>query len=107
MDETVVVEEKEVGAKYSLGAFFLSFAYYQYMGLWVYFLIAYVLTVILPFQVYFSYNLILSVVLYRRNLAGKDIGKPHRKWGIIVGCISVLSCFVCKYWLNWFIISLL
>lgn len=96
--ENVVVEEKQDCGKYNLKAFFLSFAYYFYMRQWLFGIIAFLLTMILPFQTYFAISFIESIVLWRRNIKGKSLGNPWKKWGIILSCISIMLCVIGKYW---------
>lgn len=93
-----MVEEKEDKAVYNLKAFFFSFAYYTYMKQWVFALIGFVLTIILPFQLYFVISFIESWVLWRRNSKGKSFGVKWSKYGISVSCISVFLCIILKYW---------
>lgn len=97
--EEIVVEENNIEIRYNLKAFFFSFMYYFYMRLWGFALIGFVLTVILPFQLYFAISFIESWVLWRRNLKGKSFGVKWKKFGIIVSCLSVFLCLILKYWL--------
>lgn len=90
------LEEK---AGFRIGAFFFSFVYYFYWGLWVWGIVGFILVTVLPFQVYFGVSFIESLLLFRENRRGKCIGTKVGTWGIVVGCVSVLVCVVCKYWL--------
>lgn len=96
--ENVVSEEKLEFRGYNLKAFFFSFAYYFYMRQWVFGIIAFLLTIILPFQMYFAISFIESMVLWRRNSKNKSLRSPWKKWGIIVACLSVFLCVIGKYW---------
>lgn len=96
--EDIVLEEKEDKAMYNLKAFFFSFAYYTYMKQWVFAIIGFVLTVILPFQLYFAISFIESWVLWRRNSKGKSYGEKWLKHGIVASCIAVFLCVILKYW---------
>lgn len=97
MESAVSNAEEKIG--FRMGAFFFSFAYYFYWGLWVWGTVGFILVTVLPFQVYFGLSFIESLLLYRENRRGECIGSKVGKWGIVVGCVSVLVCVVCKYWL--------
>lgn len=101
--EDAVLEEKEDMVRYNLWAFFFSFGYYFYRGLWVFGVIAWVCTIVLPLQVYFAVSFIESMVLLRLNRMGKCFGNPAGKKGIVVALLSVLVAFVLKAWLYWWL----
>lgn len=86
---------------FNLKAFFLSFTYYFYKKLWWYGVLEFVAMVILPISCYFPVSLIGSMILWKMNSKGRSFGGTwkNRSIGIVISCLSVFLCLICKYWI--------
>ena len=85
--------------KYSLKAFFFSFAYYFGKKNFIFALITFVLSLALPLEYYFFISFIASAVYFfkggEKELRGYK--KKLRYWNVVVvGCVSMVIFVVLK-----------